>query len=112
MPHVGLGQWRANGTPAWAARSWGSSRRNRGKRTLASAESAVRGIAGIDWAAMSLLLVPTTDSRQFVEQRLSLHQVGGFMALGEPLVNGCKKLAGVVDLALLAPQPGKTHGRA
>ena len=57
MPHVGLGQWRANGTPAWAARSWGSSRRNRGKRTLASAESAVRGKAGITWRSIALLLV-------------------------------------------------------
>ncbi len=52
-----MGHVRANGTTILVARSWGSSRRNREKRTLASAESAMRGIAGITGWLVELLLV-------------------------------------------------------
>ena len=46
-------------------------------------------------------------SRQLVEQRLAVFQVGGVEALGERAVEGREQLARLVPPALLAPQPGE-----
>ncbi len=55
---------------------------------------------------------PASLSRQFVEQGLSLLEVCGVKALGEPAVDGCQQLACCFPLALLLPQPAQAHGRS
>ena len=56
-----------------------------------------------------LVNVPTASSRQVVEQRLRILQIGGVEALGEPAENGCEKLVRLCAPALLPPQPGETR---
>jgi hypothetical protein len=56
--------------------------------------------------------VRTTGSRQLVEQRLCLVQIGGVEALGEPAVHGREQLLGFGALALFVPQPGEARRRA
>ena len=50
-----------------------------------------------------LLHALTTRSRQLVEQRLCLFQIGGIEALGEPAVDRCEQIARFGPPALLAP---------
>ena len=59
-----------------------------------------------------LLVMLTTDSGQFVEQRLRLFQIGGVEAFVEPAVNRSDEIASFDAPALLAPQPGEARGRA
>jgi hypothetical protein len=44
-------------------------------------------------------------SCQFVQQRLSLFQIERVEAFGEPAVDWSEKIAGLVPLALIAPEP-------
>src|ERR1700731_1158037 len=53
----------------------------------------------------------TTGSRQFVEQRLCVFQIGGVEAFGEPAVDRGEEVAGFGAAALLAPQPGAARPR-
>jgi hypothetical protein len=50
-----------------------------------------------------------SSSRQLVEQRLRLFQIGGVEALGEPAINGCEQVARFGPPALFAPQPGEAR---
>jgi hypothetical protein len=54
----------------------------------------------------------SADSRQFVEQRLRLFQIGGVEPLGEPAVNRREEIAGFGAPARLAPHPGEARCRA
>src|SRR6516164_186192 len=54
----------------------------------------------------------TTGSRQFLEQRLGVFQVGGVEALGEPAVNRRQQIARLGPPALFAPQPSEIAGGA
>jgi hypothetical protein len=54
----------------------------------------------------------SADSRQFVEQRLGVFQIGGVETLGEPAIDPRQEVAGFGAPALLAPQPGDAHGGA
>jgi hypothetical protein len=56
------------------------------------------------------MLIP--GSRQLVEQRLRLFEVGGVEAFGEPAVDGCQKVAGLGETALLAAESGEARGGA
>jgi hypothetical protein len=49
-------------------------------------------------------------SGQRLEERFGLLQVGSVKALGEPAVDRCQQLAGVVPLALALPQPAQAYG--
>ena len=51
-------------------------------------------------------------SRQFVEQCLGLLQIGHIKTLREPAVDGGEQFAGLLGLALIAPQAGHAHRRA
>jgi hypothetical protein len=42
---------------------------------------------------------------QLIEQGLSLLQIERVEALGEPAVNGSEKIAGLIPLALIMPEP-------
>src|SRR5437764_13632131 len=53
---------------------------------------------------------PAAGSRQFVEQRLGLFQIGGVEALGEPAVEGREQLARFGPPTLLAPSPPQASG--
>src|SRR6266446_2786852 len=61
-------------------------------------------------AAWTNRLPGPLPSRQGVQQRLRLLQVGGVKALGEPAVDRDQQLAGFVPLALALPQPAQAHG--
>ena len=50
-----------------------------------------------------------TGSRQLVEQRLCLFQIGGVEALGEPAVDRSEQIARFGSPALFAPQPGEAR---
>src|ERR1019366_3268771 len=49
---------------------------------------------------------------QLVEQRLSLLQIERVKTFGEPAVDRSEKIAGLIPLALTAPQPRHAHRRA
>ena len=49
---------------------------------------------------------------QFVEQSLGLLQIERIEPFGEPAVDRCEKLAGVIPLALIAPEARHAHCRA
>jgi hypothetical protein len=51
-----------------------------------------------------------TGSCELVEQRLSVPEVGGLEAIGEPVIDRREKIAGPDTLTLVAPQPGERHG--
>jgi hypothetical protein len=51
------------------------------------------------------------SSRQLVEKGLGLLQVPGVEALGEPVVDGCEKLAGLLLAALPLPEAGEARRR-
>src|SRR6202048_12590 len=53
-----------------------------------------------------------SSSRQLVEQRLCLFQVGGVEAFGEPAVDRPEEVAGFGAPALLAPEAGEIAGGA
>jgi hypothetical protein len=46
---------------------------------------------------------------QFVEQSLGLLQIERIEPFGEPAVDRCEKLAGVIPLALIAPEARHAH---
>ena len=50
--------------------------------------------------------------RQFIKQRLSLLQIKGIEAFGEPAVDRSEKIAGLYALALVAPEPRHARCRA
>src|SRR5215472_13518170 len=50
-----------------------------------------------------LLVIPTAGSRQLVKQSLRFFQVGGVEALGEPVANWGKQIAGFGSPALFLP---------
>ena len=52
------------------------------------------------------------SSGQLVEQRLSLLQIERVEAFGEPAVDRSEKIAGLIPLALIAPEPRHAHRRA
>jgi hypothetical protein len=52
------------------------------------------------------------SSRQLVEQRLCLFQIGGIKALGEPAVNRREQIAGFGPPPLIAAEPGEARGGA
>src|SRR5437764_3463100 len=52
----------------------------------------------------------TAGSRQFVEQRLRLFEIGRVEAFGEPAVDRREKVAGFGVAALVAAEVGKAHG--
>jgi hypothetical protein len=54
----------------------------------------------------------SNPSLQFVEQCLCLLQVGGVEPLGEPAVDWCEEVVGLVPLALLGPESGEGGGGA
>jgi hypothetical protein len=56
---------------------------------------------------MVLLRMLIPGSRQRVEQRLCLFQVGGVEALGKPAVDRREEVAGFGMPTLLAPMPGR-----
>ena len=47
--------------------------------------------------------------RQLVEQGLGLLQIERIKALGEPAVDRSEKIAGLLPLALIAPEPSYAH---
>ena len=49
---------------------------------------------------------------QLVEQRLSLFQIERVEAFGEPAVDRSEQIAGLLPLALIAPEPRHAHCRA
>jgi hypothetical protein len=53
-----------------------------------------------------------SSSRQLVEQRLRLLQIGGVEALGEPAVNRRQQVVPLGTAPLFAPQPGEARRRA
>jgi hypothetical protein len=53
-----------------------------------------------------------TSRTQFVEQRLSVLQVGGVEAFGKPVVNLCEHSARLVATALFREQPREAVDRA
>ena len=59
-----------------------------------------------------LLVMLATGSRQFVEQRLRLFQIGRVEAFGEPAVDRREKVAGFGVAALVAAEPGEARGGA
>ena len=52
------------------------------------------------------------SSGQLVEQRLSLLQIARVKPFGEPAVDRSEKLASLIPLALIAPEPCHAHGGA
>ena len=55
---------------------------------------------------------PISSSRQFVEQRLRLLEIGRVEAFGEPAIDGHEKVAGFGVVALVAAEPGEACGGA
>src|SRR5438477_3920450 len=53
-----------------------------------------------------------TGSRQFVQQRLCLFQIGGVETFGEPTVDRREEVAGFGVAALVAAEPGEARGGA
>ena len=51
-----------------------------------------------------------TGSRQLVQQRLRVLQDRRVETFGEPVVDGCEKIASFVALALVTPEPRKVKG--
>jgi hypothetical protein len=51
-------------------------------------------------------------SRQLVKQRLRFLQIERVEAFGEPLVDRSEKIAGLIPLTLIAPEPRHAHRRA
>src|SRR5262249_19790873 len=49
--------------------------------------------------------------RQRAEQSLGLFQITRIKAFGEPVIDRSKKIAGLIALALIAPQPRHAHRR-
>ena len=49
---------------------------------------------------------------KFIEQLLGLFQIERVEALGEPAVDRSEKLAGLIPLALIAPEPRHAHRSA
>jgi hypothetical protein len=49
---------------------------------------------------------------QLVEQGLGLFQIERVEAFGEPAIDRSEKIAGVIPLGLIAPQPRHAHRRA
>ena len=49
---------------------------------------------------------------QLIKQRLRLFQIERVEAFGKPSVDRSKKLAGLIPLALIAPEPRHAHRRA
>ena len=49
---------------------------------------------------------------QLIEQRLSLLQIERIKPFGEPAVDRSEKFAGLIPLALIAPEPRHAHRRA
>jgi hypothetical protein len=56
--------------------------------------------------------LPVAGSRQCVEQRLCLFEIGGVEAFGEPAVYGGEKVARFAVAALVSAEPGEAHGGA
>ena len=54
----------------------------------------------------------SAGSRQFVEQRLCLFEIGRVEAFGEPAVDRREEIAGFGAPALVAPEPGEARGGA
>ena len=54
-------------------------------------------------------VVPTVLSRQLLQQRLRVLEVGGVKALGEPAVDRRQQLLGLRPFALLLPQPAQAQ---
>jgi hypothetical protein len=52
------------------------------------------------------------SSRQLLQQRLRLFQIERIEALGEPAVDRSEQLAGLIPLALIAPESGKAGSGA
>ena len=52
------------------------------------------------------------SSGQLVEQRLRLLQIARVKPFGEPAVDRSEQIAGLIPLALVAPEPGETGGGA
>ena len=55
-------------------------------------------------------VVPTTLSRQLIQQRLGLLEVPRVKAFGEPMVDRGEQVVRFLALALPLPQPGQAHG--
>jgi hypothetical protein len=53
-----------------------------------------------------------SSSRQLVEQRLRLSQIGGIEALGEPAMDGGQQIARLGPPAPFAPKPGEARRSA
>jgi len=51
-------------------------------------------------------------SRQLVEQRLGIFQIARVEAFGEPAIDRSEKIAGLIPLALIAPEPRHARRRA
>src|SRR6202040_2992409 len=52
---------------------------------------------------------PALSCRQLVEESLCLLQIERIETFGEPAVDRSEKLASLIPLALIAPQPGHAH---
>ena len=52
------------------------------------------------------------SSRKRVEQGLRILQIARAESLGEPIVDGNKKITGLLPLALIVPEPRKARGGA
>ena len=86
-------------------RPFGCARITKSDRPLRAIPDSIGGWSGRPGSCRSLWVF--TSSRQFVEQRLCLFQIGGVEALGEPAVDRGEEIAGFGAPALLAPQPGE-----
>ena len=51
----------------------------------------------------------TLSSDQLIEQRLRLFQIERIEPFGEPAVDRSKKIAGLIPLTLIAPEPRHAH---
>ena len=54
---------------------------------------------------MKVLKLKSTPRRQLVKQRLGFFQIERVEAFGEPAVDWSEKIAGLVPLPLIAPEP-------
>jgi hypothetical protein len=72
--------------------------------------TAVVNQCGLCWRAPQAnglsAAVPACSCRQLIEQRLRFLQIERVEALGEPAVDRSEKIAGLILLALIAPEPG------
>src|SRR5262245_12667738 len=60
--------------------------------------------------AVSIRVVTPVLSRQLLQQRLRLLEIGGGKPLGEPAIGRREQLAGLRTLILLLPQTAQAHG--